>query len=173
MAKALVTDELWAVVEPLLPPEPAHPQGGRPRVPNRATLTGILFVLKTGIPWEDLPQEMGCGCGMTCWRRLRDWQQAGIWEQLMVILLDRLHCAGQINWERVVIDSSSIPAPAGGAATGPNPTDRGKTGTKHHVVTDGHGIPLVVAQTSANRPEGEQLLNLVDAIPPLQGSRGR
>ena len=73
MAKPLVSDELWAVIEPELPPEPAKPKGGRPRVPDRAALTGILFVLKTGIQWEDLPHEMGCGCGMTCWRRLRDW----------------------------------------------------------------------------------------------------
>lgn len=70
MAKALVTDELWETIEPLLPEEPPKPKGGRPRVPDRATLTSILFVLKTGIPWEMLPQEMGRGSGMTCWRRL-------------------------------------------------------------------------------------------------------
>ena len=61
MPKPLVTDELWAVVQPLLPEEPPKPKGGRPRVPDRAALTGILFVLKTGIPWEMLPQEMGWG----------------------------------------------------------------------------------------------------------------
>ena len=72
MAKELVTDELWEIVEPLLPPEPPKPRGGRPRVPNRAALTGIVFVLKTGMPWEMLPKEMGCGSGSTCWRRLRD-----------------------------------------------------------------------------------------------------
>ena len=71
MAKILVTDELWEQIEPLLPPEPPKPKGGRPRIPDRQALTGVLFVLKTGIPWEDLPQEMGCGSGMTCWRRLR------------------------------------------------------------------------------------------------------
>ncbi len=73
MPKPLVTDELWAVVEPLLPKEPPKPKGGRPRIDDRATLSGILFVLKTGIPWEMLPQEMGCGSGMTCWRRLKEW----------------------------------------------------------------------------------------------------
>ncbi len=73
MAKELVTDELWEIVEPLLPPEPPKPRGGRPRVPDRAALTGIIFVLKSGILWEMLPQEMGCGSGSTCWRRLRDW----------------------------------------------------------------------------------------------------
>src|SRR6476659_2766961 len=127
MAKPLLPDELWVVIEPLLPPERPKPKGGRPPVPDRKALTGILFVLKTGIQWEDLPQEMGCGCGMTCWRRLRDWYHAGVWDRVQQILLAHLHCAHQINWSRVVVDSASLPAPAGGPATGPNPTDRGKT----------------------------------------------
>ncbi len=74
MAKRLVSDELWSICDPIIPdPSPLSPKGGRPRIGNRQTLTGILFVLKTGIAWEDLPQEMGCGCGMTCWRRLVEW----------------------------------------------------------------------------------------------------
>jgi len=81
MAKELVTDELWEVIEPLLPKEPPKPRGGRPRIDDRAALTGILFVLKSGIPWEMLPQEMGCGSGMTCWRRLKEWNEAGVWER--------------------------------------------------------------------------------------------
>jgi transposase len=116
MAKPLVTDELWAVIEPLLPIEPAKPKGGRPRVDDRAALTGILFVLKSGIPWEMLPQEMGCGSGMTCWRRLRDWQQAGVWDKLHQTLLERLHAAAQIDWSRASLDSASVPA-KGGAHT--------------------------------------------------------
>ena len=76
MAKPLLDDGLWALIEPVLPPVTVGPQGGRPRLDNRRVLTGILFVLKTGIPWEYLPQEMGCGSGMTCWRRLHAWQQA-------------------------------------------------------------------------------------------------
>ncbi len=79
MAKPILSDELWALIEPLLPSHPPSPQGGRPRLSDRATLTGILYVLHTGIPWEYLPREMGCGSGMTCWRRLRDWQRAGVW----------------------------------------------------------------------------------------------
>jgi transposase len=90
MAKPLVSDDLWAVVAPLLPTEPPKPKGGRPRVPDRAVLTGIIFVLKSGIPWEMLPQELGCGSGMTCWRRLRDWHVAGVWDRLHQTLLDRL-----------------------------------------------------------------------------------
>ena len=110
MAKALLSDQLWEVIEPLLPPEPPKPKGGRPRISNRAALTGILFVLKTGLQWEMLPQEMGCGSGMTCWRRLRDWQQAGAWERLHKVLLDKLNEAGEIGWSRASIDSATVPA---------------------------------------------------------------
>ena len=113
MSKPLVSDELWALVAPLLPPEPPKPKGGRPRVPDRACLAGIIFVLKSGIPWEMLPQELGCGSGMTCWRRLRDWQEAGVWDRLHHALLDRLGEAGQIDWSRASLDSASIPAKRG------------------------------------------------------------
>jgi transposase len=113
MAKELVTDELWAAVEPLLPEEPPKPKGGRPRIDDRAALSGILFVLKSGIPWEMLPQEMGCGSGMTCWRRLKEWQEAGVWEKLHQKLLDRLGKADEIGWERSSLDSASVPAPGG------------------------------------------------------------
>ncbi len=94
MAKPLLTDELWDHIAPLLPPLPPQPKGGRPPVSHRAALTGILFVLKTGLPWEYLPAEMGCGSGMTCWRRLHAWQQAGVWAALHRVLLERLEAAG-------------------------------------------------------------------------------
>ena len=113
MAKELVTDELWETIAPLLPPELPKPQGGRPRIDDRAALTGIVFVLKSGIPWEMLPKEMGCGSGMTCWRRLNEWHEAGVWERLHRVLLDRLGEADQIDWERASLDSASIPAKRG------------------------------------------------------------
>ena len=113
MAKELVTDDLWEVIEPLLPEEPPKPKGGRPRIDDRAAFTGILFVLKTGIPWEMLPQEMGCGSGMTCWRRLKEWHEAGVWEELHRRLLDRLGGANQIGWKRASLDSASVAAPGG------------------------------------------------------------
>jgi transposase len=113
MAKELVSDELWNTIEPLVPDEPPKPKGGRPRVDDRSALAGIIFVLKSGIPWEMLPQEMGCGSGLTCWRRLREWQEAGVWERLHKVLLDRLGEADRIDWERASLDSASIPAKRG------------------------------------------------------------
>jgi len=114
MAKPLVSDELWELVEPLIPKvERRYRFPGRKRIDDRKVLTGILYVLKTGIPWEYLPQEMGCGSGMTCWRRLQEWQQAGVWRRLHELLLAKLHEADRIDWSRAVIDSSHIRAVGG------------------------------------------------------------
>jgi transposase len=118
MASPLVPDELWSLIEPLLPAPKARPKGGRPPLDNRAALSGIIFVLKSGIHWEMLPQEMGCGCGMTCWRRLRDWQAAGVWQRLHAILLARLREADQIDWRRAALDSASVPAKRGAMPRG-------------------------------------------------------
>ena len=173
MAKPLLPDELWDEIEPLIPPDPPHPEGGRPFVPARACLTGIIFVLKSGIPWEMLPAETGCGSGMTCWRRLRDWHEAGVWAAIHRKLLDKLGEADRIDWARASFDSASVPAPAAGEATGPNPTDRGKAGTKHHLLADGNGTALAVRQTAANVPDGQALAALLDAAPPVKRPRGR
>ena len=109
----LVSDELWAAIAPLLPPHPPHPQGGRPWVADRAALCGIVYVLKTGIQWRMLPRELGCGSGVTCWRRLRAWQEAGVWHALHRALLDRLGAADKIDWSRASVDSASVPAKRG------------------------------------------------------------
>jgi len=109
---------------------------GRKPLDNRMILTGILFVLKTGIPWDDLPAELGCGCGKTCRHYLRVWHQAGVWLKLHAMLLAELNGANKIDWERALIDATFAKAPEGGEKTGPNPTDRGKSGSKHHVLTD-------------------------------------
>ena len=114
MARPLLPDDLWDEIAPLLPPPRARPKGGRRPIENRAALTGILFVLRSGLPWEMLPAEMGCGSGMSCWRRLRDWQAAGVWNRLHQVLLERLHAAGQIDWSRACLDSASVPAKKGG-----------------------------------------------------------
>src|SRR4030095_2563562 len=100
---------------------------------------GILFVLRTGVPWQLLPRELGCGSGMTCWRRLRDWQLAGVWDLMHFALLDWLARNDQIDWSRAVVDSCSVRAVYGGNLTGPNPTDRAKRGSKRHLICDGRG----------------------------------
>ena len=100
MSKPLVSDDLWALVATLLSAETPKPKGGRPRVPDRASLTGIIFVLKSGLPWEMLPRELGCGSGMPYWRRLLDWQAAGVWDALHRTLLDRRGEADRIDWSR-------------------------------------------------------------------------
>ncbi|MGU7844185.1 transposase, partial [Burkholderia sp. AW33-5] len=100
----MLDDELWTLIQPLLPP----PKPRRARYPGRKLLDDRAVL--TGIPWEMLPQEMGCGSGMSCWRKLRDWQQAGVWDRLHEVLLAKLRAADRIDWSRVVIDSSSIRA---------------------------------------------------------------
>ena len=95
MARPLLPDDLWAEIAPLLPPSRPRPKGGRRPIEDRAALTGILFVLRSGLSWEMLPAEMGCGSGMSCWRRLRDWHAAGVWRCLHQVLLERLHASGE------------------------------------------------------------------------------
>jgi transposase len=120
MAKPLVSDELWAVAEPLLPPTRPPGTRGHPPVPNRVALTGIIFVLKTGIPWEYFPQELGC-CGMTLHNRLTAWQRAGVWERLHHTLLQHLADAGKIDWSRASADASRVPAKGGAPGRGRTP----------------------------------------------------
>lgn len=115
MAKQILNDELWQIIEPIIPKKKRRFRyPGRKQISDRAALTGILFVLKTGIGWEDLPPEMNCGSGMTCWRRLRDWQKAGVWDKIHELLLSRLRKADQIDFSRVIVDSSSVRAVFGG-----------------------------------------------------------
>jgi transposase len=120
MAKPLIDDSLWTIIQPLLPTRTRRRKyPGRKPVSDRAALTGILFVLKTGMAWRDLPLELGCGSGMTCWRRLRDWQKTGVWEKLHRELLRRLHVADRIDGSRAVVDSSNVRAVFGGFRRGP------------------------------------------------------
>jgi transposase len=127
MAKPLVDDELWAAVEPLLPEHEPHPKGGKPPADDRVCLTGILFVLKTGIAWEDFPCEMGC-CGMTLLNRLRLWQRAGVWTAMHRAMLDRLRAAGRIDLSRVLVDPASARAMHGGKKRDRARWTAGKTG---------------------------------------------
>ena len=153
MAKPILDDELWQIIEPLLPSpkkrRKRHPS--RKPIDNRSALCAILLALKTGLPWERLPQELGWrGSGMTAWRRLHAWQKKGVWQRIHEALLVQLQEADKIDWSRAVVDSSSVRAMRGGK-TEPNPTDRRKPCSKHPLCTDANGIPLAATLMAANR----------------------
>jgi len=121
MAKPVLDDALWELIEPLLPPPKKRRRRypGRKPIDNRSALCAILFVLKTGLPWEYLPQELGWGSGMTAWRRLHAWQRRGVWQRIHAVLLARLHGADEIDWSRAIVDSSSVRAMHGGKKRDP------------------------------------------------------
>jgi transposase len=125
-----LADELWAEIAPLLPPRPPQPRGGRPWTDDRAALCGILFVLWTGAPWKAIPRGPGGPSPVTCWRRLRDWQTAGVWDRVLHRLLDRLGSADRIAWERACIDSASIPAKRGAPASAAPPPTAASRGSR-------------------------------------------
>ncbi len=126
MARTLLTDSLWKRIDPHLPDPKPSPKGGRPRVGNRSTVAGILFVLRHGIPWRDLPLELGYGSGITCWRRLVAWQEAGVWDAVWQALLAALNRDDRLVLERAALDASVIPAQKGGDSRAPIPSTAGK-----------------------------------------------
>ncbi|GAA4935355.1 hypothetical protein GCM10023237_67120 [Streptomyces coeruleoprunus] len=169
-----VDHDLRAVIERLLPKverRPRHP--GRKRHPDRLVFQGVLFVLHTGIAQEHLPQELGFGSSMTCWRRLAEWTEAGVWPRLHEVLLAKLRNANALDFSRAAVDGSHIRALKGGPKTGRSPVDRGRTGSKHHLITDATGIPLSATLTGGNRNDVTQLIPLLQAVPPVRGTRGR
>jgi transposase len=169
----LVSADLWEAIAPWLPPERTDVRGGPPRISNRAALAGIIYVLRHGLRWRDLPQELGYGSGVACWRRLRQWQAAGVWVAVHRTLLNWLGGLGAIDWSRASVDSTSVRAKRGGEATGPNPTDRGKRGSKYHVLVDRQGVPLAVQLSAANVHDCKLLEPLVDAVPPIRRPTGQ
>ncbi|MEU3505778.1 IS5 family transposase, partial [Streptomyces hundungensis] len=175
MRAALVSDDLWQRVAPLLPPAPVRRQRhpGRLRVPDRTALAGILYILRTGASWRDVPAEtMGCD-GVTAWRRLRDWTEAGVWPRLRAALPAELRRTDSLDLDDCAVDGSHVRALKGGDRVGPSPVDRARPGSKHHLIVDRRGIPLAVILTGGNRHDVTQLLPLLDAIPPIRGMRGR
>lgn len=169
MVRALLPEDLWSLIAAHLPVHCRSPKGGRSRIDDRAALTGILFVLKTGIPWEYSPRELGCGSGMTYWRRLREWMLAGVWQRIHETILRRLREHDQIMWDRASVDAASVPAAAGGEHTGRNPTDRGKLGCKHHLLVDERGRPLVAQISGAQVRDSRFLISLVESSRQLKG----
>ncbi|MDP9912457.1 transposase [Variovorax boronicumulans] len=116
-----ISAALYKKIAQLLPVMTPSAKGERPRLSDAQALNGILFVLRTGIPWEDLPQELGFGSGMICWRRLRDWQAAGVWHDLYLALLGELRSADKLDFSRVSMDGASVPSPRGARTRGPTP----------------------------------------------------
>jgi transposase len=175
MTEELVPDGLWAQVAPLLSPPKSRRYRCRGRRPieDRAALGGIVFVLTAGITWNQLPTSL-VGCfGVTCWRRLRDWTEAGVWPALHELLVAQLRAIGELDLDRCVVDSSHMRALKRGDHVGPSPVDRGRLGSKHHLICDAGGIPPAVTLTGGNRNAVTQLIPLVDATSPIRGRRGR
>lgn len=173
MASSRMPDEFMEVLEPLIPPdEPVGPSGGRPRVLNRIVLPVIWYVLTSGVRWADILPAMGCS-GRTAHRRLQTWQRLGVWDALHAKLLELLNAKGKLDLEVVAIDSTMVPAPGAGDNTGPNPTDRGKTGSKHTLMVDGNGTPLAIITTGANVSDQQQLEHILKLFPHVKGGLGR
>src|SRR3954453_12644739 len=173
MASAHMPEEFFDAVAPLLPPEqPVSPKGGRPRVGHRVVIRVIWFVLTTGARWEDVPPELGCS-GRTAHRRLRAWEEAGIWDRLHADLLAALKRAGKLDADTVIVDGVTVRAFGGGEATGPSPVDRGKSGTKHALLVDRHGVPLAIRTAGASASDHRQILPVVLDFPRVKGTPGR
>jgi transposase len=174
LADDLVPDELWALVAPLLPVPPRPPHGGRRRaIPDRNCFAAIVYMARTSTPWRLMPvQELGCGSPSTCWRRLTEWANAGVFDQLHLEVLDRLGAQGRLDWSRASVDTMSVRAKRGDHV-GANPVDRGKPGSKLHLVCEGGGLPLTVVVTAANAADTTMFAALLDDVPPIRTPSGR
>ncbi|MGI5359083.1 IS5 family transposase [Streptomyces sp. CA-252508] len=175
MRADLVPDDLWERMAPLLPPAPErrHRHAGRLRVPDRAAFAGVMYVLRTGVAWRDVPAEaVGCS-GVTAWRRLGEWTETGGWPRLHAALLTELRRADLLGLDDCAVDGSHVRALKRGDHFGLSPVDRARPGSKHHLIVDRHGTPLIVTLTGGNRHDVTLLLPLLGAIPAIRGLRGR
>ncbi len=155
-----IPDQMWRRIRPLLPPEKEPGTPGRPSVPFRKVINGILFVLRTGCHWKALP---ACyGSGSTAHRRFQQWVRKGIIDAIVRAMVGWYERCRGIDWEWQAADTKLLPAPLGGEATGPNPTDLGKSGTKRHLMIDGRGVPLAFHLSAANRHDLKGLSQLLD-----------
>jgi transposase len=174
VATAHMPDAFYDLVAHHLPPEPPRvgPRGGRPRVAHRVAMRVIWFVLATGTRWEDVPRELGCS-GRTAHRRLRAWEELGIWDRLHADLLRLLREADKLDPDLVVVGGVTVRAFGGGAGTGPSPVDRGKSGTKHTLLVDRRGVPLAIRTAGANASDHTQITPIVMDFPRVGGKPGR
>ena len=161
-----VSDEFWEKVQPLIPPAPSHAKGGRTRMDDREAFAAMIYVLRTGIQWNALPREMGASS--TVHDRYQEWERLGFFEELWRAGLLEYDELEGIEWEWQALDGAMTKAPLGrgasGEATGKNPTDRAKMGTKRSMLTDGAGIPLAVAVEGANRHDSRLLVATLDGL---------
>lgn len=173
MASAHMPDAFYDLVCHHLPPEqPAGTTGGRPRIAHRVVLKVLWFVLATGNRWEDVPAELGCS-GRTAHRRLRDWEELGLWDRLHADLLRLLRQDDKLDPDLVIVDGVLVRAFGGGEKTGPSPVDRRKKGSKHTLLVDRHGVPLAIHTAGANASDHKQILPVVLDFPAVGGKPGR
>lgn len=132
-----------------------------------------MFVLSTGCRWRDLPQKLGCGSGHTAWRRLREWQDAGVGDRLHQVILIELREAEVLDWTRCCVDAVAVRAKRGGELTGPSPIDRGKSGSKYHILCDRNGLPLHVLASATNTHDSQLFVPLLETNPGVPHGRGR
>jgi putative transposase len=161
----LPTEALWSAVEPLLPADKARAKGGRRRISNRKMFFAVFYVLRTGIQWKALPSELAAGS--TAHDRYQEWVEAAVFEQLWHLGLLQNQIEGKLDWQWQSIDSASSKAPLGGEVVGANPTDRGKGGSKRHILTEAHGLPVAVTVTGANVHDKKQVEDLLISMPLL------
>ncbi|MEV0266891.1 IS5 family transposase [Streptomyces sp. NPDC050617] len=167
----MAPDGLWELFERVVPPAPQRPQGGgRRRHGDREVLAAIIFVATSGCTWNQLPPGFGPS-GMTAFRRFTEWTEARVWAKLHRLVLEELGARGELDWSRCAIDSVSVRA-LKGRLTGPNPTDRGKKGSKIHLIVDRNGLPLSLGVSAANLHDSQALIPLVRGIPPIRSRRG-
>ncbi|WP_408059250.1 IS5 family transposase [Streptomyces erythrochromogenes] len=172
IVERLVPDSLWELFQAAMPEPPVRPQGGgRRRADDRAVLAAILFVATSGCAWRQLPPVFGASW-QTVHRRFTDWTTARVWAKLHRVILDELGANGDLDWSRCAIDSVSVRALKRGTLTGPNPTDRGKKGSKIHLLTDRNGLPMSLGISGANTHDSQGLEPLVRGIPPIRSRRG-
>ena len=154
-----IPDELWEQMERVLPPEKPPGTPGRPPIPFRKVMNGILYVLRTGCQWNMVPERYSSGS--TVHRRFQEWVQSGVFDEIVALLLAWYDEQHEIAWTWQSADTKLLPAPLGGEKTGPNPTDLGKSGTKRHVLVDGRGVPLALYLSAANRHDVKGLKPLL------------
>ena len=157
-----LSDALWERAAPLIPQPMGKKKAGRPREDDRQMLAAILYVLRTGIQWNAIPRELGAST--TVYDRFRFWVAVGFFTQFWAAGLQEFDEVVGIAWEWQSLDGAMTKAPFGGAATGANPTDRGKRGTKRSTLSDGHGLPLAIAVAGANVHDTQLVAQTLDAI---------